>query len=54
VLADYIANKKYLSFVAPLGSSDGFWMNVGSVTPTKATSDPNSAMPVVAVVIVGM
>jgi hypothetical protein len=54
VLADYIANKKYLSFVSPLANTDGFWMNIGSVTPTKATSDPNKAMPVVAVVIVGM
>ena len=54
VLADYIANKKYLSFVAPLGSTDGFWMNVGSVTSTQAISDPNNAMPVVAVVVVGM
>lgn len=54
VLVDYIANKKYLSFSAPLGSTDGFWMNIGSVTPTKTTSDPNNAMPVVAVVVVGI
>lgn len=54
VFADYIANKKYLSFTTPLSSTDGFWMNIGTVTPTKATSDPNNAMPVLAVVIVGM
>ena len=54
VLADYIANKKYLGFTSPLGSTDGFWMNIGVVTPTKTTSDPNNAMPVVAAVVIGM
>jgi hypothetical protein len=54
VLQSYIANKNYLSFTSPLESKDGFWMNVAPSTSTKSNSDPNSAMPVVAVISAGI
>ena len=37
-LADYITGKGYLQFGAALSASDGFWVNVGAVTPTPNAS----------------
>lgn len=34
VLTDYIANKQYLPFTAALSESEGFWLNIGTMTPT--------------------
>jgi len=33
-LADYIASKQYLAFSVALSESEGFWLNIGSITPT--------------------
>lgn len=33
-LTDYITNKQYLPFSAALSESEGFWLNIGTITPT--------------------
>lgn len=53
-LQNYIVNKNYLGFTSALESKDGFWMNVAPSTGTKSNTDPNSAMPVVAIISAGI
>jgi len=37
VLSDYITSKNYLPFSAAPSATDGFWLNIGAVTPAPTT-----------------
>jgi len=54
VLVNYIASKNYLTFTTPLNHTDGFWMNIAPSTPKNSSTDPNRAMPVVAIIAAGI
>lgn len=44
VLADYITNKGYLPFFnTALSASDGFWLNIGAVSPTPIAGGSGTA-----------
>ena len=43
-LANYIASKGYQPFNAALQATDGFWLNIGAVTPTTPTSTISTLM----------